>query len=44
MNVTPKIAHRIVSVRSGSPWATVTSHQPGSTKAITLPTNATARV
>ena len=39
---TAKIAHSRLSVSSGSPWATVTSHQPGSTNDITLPANAHA--
>ena len=42
--VAPKIAQHHVSTSLGSPWATVTSHQIGSTNDITVPVKATARV
>ena len=44
MNETPKIADSVDDVSFASPWATVTSHQPGSRNAITAPANETARV
>ena len=42
-HATAKTAHRSASVSFGSPFATVTSHQPGSTNDMTDPANATRR-
>ncbi len=42
MKLTANTAHRTLSVSLASPWATVTSHQPGSSQAMTAPANATA--